>query len=39
MLVTVDPSSLRLVTMEFQYVTSADIDAATTAINSFNLTT
>jgi serine protease Do len=39
MLVTVDPGSLRLVTMEFQYVTSADIDAATTAINSFNLTT
>ena len=37
MLVTVEPVSNRLVTMEFQYVTSADIDAATTAITTFNV--
>ena len=37
MLVTVDPASARLVTMEFQYVTSADIEAAQRAIQTFNL--
>ncbi|HWL45698.1 MAG TPA: trypsin-like peptidase domain-containing protein [Ilumatobacter sp.] len=38
MLVTVDPTSARLVTMEFQYVTSADIEAANRALQTFNLT-
>ena len=38
MLVTVDPGSARLVTMEFQYVTTADIEAANHALQTFNLT-
>ncbi len=38
MLVTVDPGSARLVTMEFQYVTTADIEAANRALQTFNLT-
>jgi len=38
MLSTVDPSSARLVTMEFQYITQADLDAAARALATFTLT-